>query len=79
MIKTNDDGFTTLLAKSRKTTVENITIKLEKHIIPNSSLFDVIKKSSKYVEYDPSMRISVEKISVFEKLNANIFSSTMNY
>jgi len=79
MIKTNDDGFTTLLAKSRKTTVENITIKLEKHIIPNSSLFEVIKKSSKYVEYDPSMRISVEKISVFEKLNANIFSSTMNY
>ena len=79
MLKTNDDDFTTLLAKSRKTTVDNITSKLEKHIIPNSSLFDVIKKSSKYVEYDPSMRISVEKISVFEKLNSYIFSSTMNY
>ena len=73
MLKTNDDSFTTLLAKSRKTTVEDITSKLEKHIIPNSSLFEVIKNSSKYVEYDPSMRISVEKINIFEKLNSNIF------
>ncbi|MDH3489004.1 MAG: bifunctional metallophosphatase/5'-nucleotidase [Nitrosopumilus sp.] len=66
MIKTNDDGFTTLLAKSRKTTIENIITKLEKNIIPNSSLFEVIKKSSKYVEYDPSMRISLEKIRLLK-------------
>ena len=41
MLKTNDDGFTTILAKSRKTTVYDITSKLKKYIIPNSSLFDV--------------------------------------
>ena len=67
MLKTNDDGFTAILAQSRKSTVDNIVSELEKYIIPNSSLFDVIKKSSKHVEYDPSMRISVEKISVFLK------------
>jgi len=62
MLKTNDDGFTTILAKSRTTAVDNITSKLEKYIIQNSSIFDVIKKSSRHVEYDPSIRMSVEKI-----------------
>jgi len=61
MLKTNDDGFTTILADSRKTTVYDITSKLKKYIIPNTSLFDVIEKSSEHVEYDSDMRISVKK------------------
>jgi len=67
MLKTNDDGFTTILAQNRKTTVDSITSKLKKHIIPDSSLFDVIEKSSNHVEYDPSVRLSVEKITTFLK------------
>ncbi len=67
MLKTNDDGFTTVLAKSRRTTVGKITSELEKYVIPNSSLFDVIKKSSKNVEYDPALRVSVEKIRTFQR------------
>lgn len=70
MLKTNDDGFTTILAKSRRTTVDDIVQKLEKDIVPNSSLFDVIKKSSRNVEYDPSMRASVEKINAFQRLDS---------
>ena len=70
MLKTNDDGFTAVLAKSRKTTVGKITSELERHVIPNSSLFDVIKKSSKNVEYDPVVRASVEKIRSFQRLNS---------
>jgi len=63
MLKTNDDGFTTILADSRKTTIYNITSKLKKYIILNSSLFDVVEKSSKHVEYDSSIRSSVEKFA----------------
>jgi len=67
MIRTNDDGFTAILAQSRGTTVENITSELEKHVIPNSSLFNLVEKSAKHVEYDPSMRISVGNITMFLK------------
>ena len=63
MLKTNDDGFTTILANSRKTTVSDITSKLKKYIIPNSSLFDVIEKSSGSVEYDSDIRISVKRFT----------------
>ena len=63
MLKTNDDGFTTILADSRKTTVYNIISKLKKYIIPNSSLFDVIEKSSGSVEYDSDIRISVKRFA----------------
>ena len=63
MLKTNDDGFATILAQSRKTTVGNITSNLKKHVISDSSLFDVVEKSSKHTEYDPNMRLSVEKFS----------------
>ena len=63
MLKTNDDGFTTILAQSRKTTVESITSKLQKYIISDSSLFDVVERSSKNTEYDPSVRISVKKFA----------------
>jgi len=67
MLKTNDDGFTTILAQSRRTAIDSIMSQLKKHIIPDSSLFNVIEESSKHVEYDPSMRLSVEKITrVFE-------------
>jgi hypothetical protein len=63
MLKTNDDGFATILADSRKTTVNNITSKLKKYIIPNSSLFDIIEKSSEHVEYDSDIRSSVKKFA----------------
>ena len=63
MLKTNDDGFATILAQSRKTTVNSITSKLKKYIIPDSSLFYVVEESSKHTQHDPSMRISVEKFS----------------
>jgi len=63
MLKTNDDGFTALLAQCRNTTVNDITSKLKKCIIRDSSLFDVVEKSSKHAEYDPSVRISVEKFA----------------
>jgi len=60
MLKTDDDGFTTILANSRKTTVSKLQSKLKKHIISNSSLFDVIRLSSKDVKYDSKIRISVD-------------------
>ncbi|WP_316505498.1 metallophosphoesterase [Nitrosopumilus sp.] len=63
MLKTNDDGFTTILANSRKTDVGSIISEIKKYVIPESSLFDVVENSSKNVEYDPSIRLSVEKIS----------------
>ncbi|MDH3340779.1 MAG: 5'-nucleotidase C-terminal domain-containing protein [Nitrosopumilus sp.] len=59
MLKTDDDGFTTILANSRKTTVSKLQSKLKKHIISNSSLFDVIRLSSKDVKYDSKIRMSV--------------------
>ena len=65
MLKTNDDGFTTILAKSRNATVDSITSRLKKYVISNSSLFDVVEKVSKNVEYDPSIRISVKKFADF--------------
>ena len=65
MLKTNDDGFTTILSKSRNTAVDGITSRLKKHVIPDSSLFDVVEKSSKKVEYDPSVRVSVKKFADF--------------
>lgn len=63
MLKTNDDGFTTILAQSRKTAVNDITSKLKKYIIFDSSLFDVVEKSSIHAEHDPSVRISVERFA----------------
>ena len=65
MLKTNDDGFTTILAHSRKTVVDNIQSELKKHIIPNSSIFDVVEKSAKHVKQDSSMRVSVGNFSDF--------------
>ena len=59
MLKTDDDGFATILAKTRKTTVSKLQSKLKKSIIPNSSLFDVVEKTSKDVKYDPKIRINV--------------------
>jgi len=63
MLKTNDDGFTALLAQCRNTAVDCITSRLKKYIIQDSSLFDVVEKSSKHTEHDPSVRISVEKFA----------------
>jgi len=60
MLNTDDDGFATLLAKSRKTTVKKLQSKLKKYIISDSSFFDIIQKSSKNVKYDPSIRLSVK-------------------
>ena len=68
MIRTNDDGFTTILAGSRKKSVEEITTEIENQIIPNSSIFDILEKSSD-VEYDPTTRISVAS---FDKFLTNI-------
>ena len=59
MLKTNDDGFTTIFANSRKTTINKLQSKLKKHIISNLSLFDVIRFSSKDVKYDSKIRMSV--------------------
>ena len=65
MLKTNDDGFTTILAKGRNVTVDDITSRLKKYVVSDSSIFEVVKKSSKNVEYDPSVRVSVEKFADF--------------
>ena len=65
MLNTNDDGFTSILAKSRNTTIDIITSRLKKHVISDSSLLDVMEKSSEYVNYDSDIRISVEKFSGF--------------
>ena len=65
MLKTNDDGFTTILAKSRNTTVSSIVSGLKRYVIPDSSLFDAVDKSSKNVRYDPSVRVSVESFEGF--------------
>jgi len=59
MLNTNDDGFMTILAKSRKTTPKKLELKLKKYIIPKSSLFDTIRNSAKSVQLDPQTRISV--------------------
>jgi len=59
MLKTNDDGFTTIFANSRKTTINKLQSKLKKHIISNLSLFDVIRFSSKDIKYDSKIRMSV--------------------
>lgn len=65
MLKTNDDEFTTILAKSRNATVNSITSRLKKYAIPDSSLFDIVDKSSKNIRYDPSVRVSVKKFEDF--------------
>nr|MCH9657999.1 5'-nucleotidase C-terminal domain-containing protein [archaeon] len=65
MLKTNDDGFTTILAENRNTTVDNIISRLKKYVIPDSSLLDVVEKSSKNIRYDSSVRISVKKFADF--------------
>ncbi|MDH3203407.1 MAG: 5'-nucleotidase C-terminal domain-containing protein, partial [Nitrosopumilus sp.] len=65
MIKTNDDGFTTILAKSRNTDVDIITSRLKKHVILDSSLLDVVEKSSEHVNYDSDVRISVGSFADF--------------
>ncbi|WP_420545468.1 bifunctional metallophosphatase/5'-nucleotidase [Nitrosopumilus sp.] len=65
MLKTNDDGFATILAKNRNATASSIISGLKKHVILGSSLFDVLEKSSKHVKYDPQVRISVEKSRFF--------------
>ena len=64
MIRTNDDGFTTILANSRKKSVKEITAEMQNQIIPNSSIFDILEKSSD-VEYDSAIRISVSSLEEF--------------
>jgi 2',3'-cyclic-nucleotide 2'-phosphodiesterase (5'-nucleotidase family) len=63
MLRTNDDGFTSILASNRKISLKKLQSKLKKHIITNSSLFDVIEKTAKHVRYDSSTRISVRNFS----------------
>ena len=63
MIQTNDDRFATILASARKTTASKLQSQIKKNIIPKSSLFDVITKSSRHVRYDPKIRLSVDTIS----------------
>ena len=63
MLKTNDDGFTTILAESRKKTENQLLSQLEKYVIPDSSLFRVVEKSSRHVKYDFHTRISVQKFA----------------
>ena len=65
MLKTNDDGFTTILAKNRKTTISDLVYDLKKFIIPNSSLFHVVERSSINVENDSRIRLSVKKFPNF--------------
>ena len=64
MIRTNDDGFTTILANSRKKSIEEITSEAQDQIIRNSSIFDILEKSSD-VKYDSATRISVESFEEF--------------
>jgi 2',3'-cyclic-nucleotide 2'-phosphodiesterase (5'-nucleotidase family) len=68
MLSTDDDGFTTILAKCRATTVSKIRSEIKKSVIADSSLFDVIKRSSECVRYDPNIRISIKKFpDIFKK------------
>ena len=64
MIRTNDDGFTTILANAKKKSIEEIIPEIQNHIIPNSSIFEILKKSQD-VEYDPTSRISVKDFDKF--------------
>ena len=64
MIRTNDDGFTTILANSRKKGVEEIVKEIQSQIISNSSIFDILEKSSD-VDYDSATRISVGRFEEF--------------
>ena len=64
MIRTNDDGFTTILADNRKQSIEKIISHMQDQIIPNSSIFDILENSSD-VKYDPTSRISVKGFEKF--------------
>ena len=66
MIRTNDDGFTTILADSRKQTTDQIISEIQNQIIPNSSIFEILGNSSD-VQYDPATRISVKDFEEFLK------------
>ncbi|KAF6247519.1 hypothetical protein C6990_03425 [Nitrosopumilus sp. b3] len=64
MLFTNEDGFASIIAKNRKTNIQDLRKKLKKDILKNTNLVEGIVKTASQVKYDPKMRLKVKpKIS----------------
>ena len=59
MLFTNEDGFASIIAKNRKTNIQDLREKLKKDILKNTNLVEGIVKTASQVDYDPKMRLKV--------------------